>query len=162
MIDALLAFAAEYLIYVVALFFAAYWVLVPRHKKIEIGLTAIVALPLAYGIARLLGLFINHQQPFAEYNYMPLVPHEIDNSFPSDHSAAAGVLASVVSLYNKYVGLFLWVLALGVAAGRVGAGLHYPIDAVVGLVLGGACAAVAFYSLHRIHPYFSARKHTGE
>jgi undecaprenyl-diphosphatase len=155
--DFLIIFFGKYLLYIMALALLAYWALAPRANKLELALTAIAALPLAYALARLAGLFFSHEQPFAQYHYAPLIPHAVDNSFPSDHSAAAGALAGAGSLYNKYLGILLWVLALCVAAGRVLSGLHYPVDAVVGLVLGGLGAAGA-YSL--VHSYFSARSHT--
>jgi undecaprenyl-diphosphatase len=155
--DQLIIFCAKYLIFFMALAMAVYWALSPRANKTELALVGLVALPLAYGLARVLGMLYGHQQPFAEQGFEPLVPHSVDNSFPSDHSAAAGVLAGVASLYNRSLGVLLWVLAVGVAAGRMLAGLHYPLDVIVGLVLGGVCAAVAYWG---VHFYFSARLHT--
>jgi undecaprenyl-diphosphatase len=155
--DFILIFCAKYLLYVIAIAVAAYWLLSPRAGKIELALTAIAALPLAYAVARLAGLFFSHPQPFSVFHYEPLIPHEVDNSFPSDHSAIAGALAGVASLYNRALGVLLWILAVAVAAGRVLSGLHYPVDAVTGLVLGGLSAAIAYWC---VHLYFSARPHT--
>jgi undecaprenyl-diphosphatase len=156
-VDTVIIFCAKYLLFVMALAVAAYWLLSPRADKRELALAAIVALPLAYGLARLAGMFMSHAQPFSVYDYAPLIPHEVDNSFPSDHSAAAGVLAGLASLYNRALGILLWVLAVAVGIGRVLSGLHYPVDAVVGLVLGGLCAMAAYWC---VHLYFSTRGHT--
>lgn len=156
--DILIIFCAKYLLFIMALGVAAYWLFSPRTNKIELALAAIVALPLAYGLARLAGLIFGHSQPFFVEQYEPLIPHEVDNSFPSDHSAAAGVLAGIASLYNRSLGLLMWMLALLVAAGRVLSGLHYPVDAVVGLILGGLCAMAAYWC---VHFYFSRQTHTG-
>lgn len=156
--DTLIVICAKYLVFVMLLGVAVYWLRAPRATKLEMALAALVALPLAYAMARLAGLFFSHPQPFSVYDYEPLIPHEVDNSFPSDHSAVAGVLAGLMSLYHRILGVALWVLALCVAAGRMLAGLHYPADVVVGLVLGGLCAALGFFA---VHSYFSARTHTG-
>ncbi len=156
--DTLIVFCAKHLLLVMAIGLAAYWFSSPRVGKVELALAALVALPLAYGLARLVGMLFSHQQPFAQFSFEPLIPHEVDNSFPSDHSAAAGALAGLASLYNRMLGILLWVLAVAVAAGRVLSGLHYPVDAIVGLVLGGLCAAFAYWC---VHLYFSARAHTG-
>ena len=156
--DTLIIFCAKYMLFVMAIAMAAYWLLSPRANKIELALAALLALPLAYGLSRLAGMLFSHAQPFSVYGYEPLIPHEVDNSFPSDHSAAAGVLAGLASLYNRGLGILMWVLAVAVGAGRVLSGLHYPVDAVVGLVLGGFCAAFAYYC---VHTYFSTRGHTG-
>jgi undecaprenyl-diphosphatase len=156
--DTLIVFCAKYLLFVMAIALAGYWALSPRANRAELALSAIAALALAYGLARLAGLFFSHAQPFSVYGYEPLIPHAVDNSFPSDHSAAAGVLAGVASLYNRGLGILMWVLALAVAAGRVLSGLHYPVDGVAGLVLGGLAATAAYWC---VHLYFSARSHTG-
>lgn len=156
--DTLIIFCAKYLLFVMAIAMAAYWALSPRVNKVELALAAVAALPLAYGLARLAGMLFSHAQPFSVYHYEPLISHEVDNSFPSDHSAAAGVLAGLASLYNRALGILMWVLALGVAAGRVLSGLHYPVDAVAGLMLGGLCAALSYWC---VHAYFSRQTHTG-
>lgn len=157
MTDLIIIFCAKYLLYICALALGAYWLLTPRAHKTELALVAIAALPLAYATARVAGLFMSHPQPFSVYGYEPLVPHAVDNSFPSDHSAAAGAIAGIASLYSRPLGILLWILAVATAAGRVLAGLHYPVDAIVGLVLGGLCAAAAYAS---VHLYFSTRSHT--
>jgi undecaprenyl-diphosphatase len=154
MIDAIIIFAAKYLLFVMALAVAAYWFVVPRERRLRYALECMLALPLAYGLSRLAGLLFSHPQPFSAYDYEPLIPHEIDNSFPSDHSAAAGVLAAVSSLYHRGLGVLMWIAALGIGAARMFAGLHYPIDVVVGLMLGGL-SAIAAYSA--VHLYFSTR-----
>jgi undecaprenyl-diphosphatase len=155
--DFLIIVFAKYLIYVMALALAAYWLLTPRSSKVELALVTLAALPLAFALARIAGLFYSHNQPFATLHFAPLIPHAVDNAFPSDHSALAGALAGVASLYNRALGILMWVLAIAVAVGRVLAGLHYPVDATAGLVLGGLAAAIAFYCIHR---YFSAGAHT--
>jgi len=157
--DALIVFCGEYLLYGMAAAAVVYWLLSPRTKKLEMALTTVVALPLAYALARVAGMFMSHEQPFFVFEYEPLIPHEVNNSFPSDHSGAAGALAGVTSLFNRALGILMWVLAVAVAAGRVLSGLHYPVDAVVGLLLGGMSAMAAYYC---IHLYFSPRGHTGQ
>jgi undecaprenyl-diphosphatase len=156
--DTVIIFCAKYLLFAIAIALCAYWLLSPRANRTELALAAVAALALTYAMARLAGLFFHHQQPFAQFDYAPLIPHAVDNSFPSDHSAIAGAMAGIASLYNRGLGILLWVLAVAVAAGRVLSGLHYPVDAVTGLVLGGLSAAAAYWC---VHLYFSARTHTG-
>jgi undecaprenyl-diphosphatase len=155
--DAVIVFCAKYLLALCALALLAYGFLSPRVNRTQFLLQAALALALAYALARLAGFLFSHEQPFAALHFTPLIPHDIDNSFPSDHAALAGALAGVASLYNRTLGSLLWVLAVAVAAGRMLAGLHYPIDVVAGLVLGGLAAAVAGWAVHK---YFSAAQHT--
>jgi undecaprenyl-diphosphatase len=157
MVDFLIIFCAKYLLYICALALVVYGLRSPRVNRLEFAATVAVALALAYGAARIAGLFFSHIQPFAAEGFAPLIAHEVDNSFPSDHSALAGALAGVASVYNRGLGILLWILAAAVAAGRMLAGLHYPVDVIAGLLVGGVSAAAAFYA---IHLYFSARSHT--
>ena len=136
---------------------AAYWFLSPRVNRAEFLLAALAALPLAYALTRLAGLLYSHEQPFAAGAFAPLIPHEIDNSFPSDHAALAGAMAGVAGFYNRSLGMLMWAVAVLVALGRMFAGLHYPVDIAAGLILGGLCAVASFYC---VHSYFSARLHT--
>lgn len=153
--DAVIIFCAEYLAYFVALCAVACGALSPRVNRWEFAATLAVALPLAYGLARLAGLLYAHPQPFALEGYEPLIPHEINNAFPSDHAAVSAAFASLAWFYNRGLGIALWILAFFVGAGRVLAGLHYPFDVVVGFLLGGVAVAAAHYS---VHFYFSRHK----
>lgn len=112
--------------------------------------TLAVALPLGYALARLAGLFFAHQQPFAEQGFEPLIPHAIDNSFPSDHVLIGGVFASVAFLADRRVGLLLWVLTLLVGLCRMLAGLHYGVDIMAAAVL----ALGAVWASHRALSFF--------
>ncbi|MDB5225743.1 MAG: bcrC [Candidatus Adlerbacteria bacterium] len=157
MYEILVIFCAQYLPAAALLACAAYWLWAPRAVKVELALAALVALPLAYAVARLAGLFFSHEQPFAAYGYEPLVPHEVDNSFPSDHAAALGALAALAFFFNRWLSAFLLLCAALVGLARVLIGFHYPLDVVAGLLLGVASAAVAYAA---VHSYFSARPHT--
>lgn len=59
------------------------------------------------------------------------------HSFPSDHAAFFGAVATGIFLANRRLGVFAFVWTLIVAdLPRVYAGLHYPSDILAGLVLG--------------------------
>lgn len=130
--DALAIFGAKYLIYLIMLVFAIF--LYQRWSRKMLILTA-VSLPVAYVCARVAGMFYSHIQPFALHNTTPLIAHAVDNAFPSDHTLIAAVLATIILLYNRNLGLLLWVAVLGVGAARVYAGLHYPIDVVASALI---------------------------
>ncbi|MSR70691.1 phosphatase PAP2 family protein [Candidatus Kaiserbacteria bacterium] len=131
----LIILAAKYLIFIIALGAAAAVGVAVRGGRRELLWVLGVALPLGYALARLAGLFFAHQQPFALEGFTPLIPHDVDNAFPSDHTVIAGVFASVAFLADKRVGIALWVLTLLVGAARVSAGLHYPIDILAAALL---------------------------
>ena len=141
--DTLIIFGAKYLIAGTAAVVAAYMSFLPREQKIRLGLIVLAALPLAWVLARIAGMFFSHQQPFATEGFEPLIPHEVGNSFPSDHSAFAMALAAAAWFFNRYLGAALALAALVVGASRILAGLHYPVDVLAGLLVGAAAAGAA-------------------
>ncbi len=142
--DSLIIFGAKYLIYVIVVVAVAV-VLFDKERRLKLGVLALLALALGYALARLSGLFFSHHQPFAEQGFMPLIPHAVDNAFPSDHTLISGVFASVAFLSDRRVGLSLWVLTLLVGLARMLAGLHYGIDVLV----AAALSALAVWVAHR-------------
>lgn len=68
-------------------------------------------------------------------------------SFPSGHTSAAFMVATLVGYFFPAViiGLYLWALLVGFS--RVVLGVHFPTDTMMGMVLG---VASAFFSLNYI------------
>lgn len=93
--------------------------------------------------ALLLNLALGHlyyrARPFLVLDVRPLLPEAVDSSLFSDHLAVAG--AAVAALFAARR-TFAWIaLGLGVllAIGRIGAGVQYPSDALVGAAVGAGC-----------------------
>jgi len=79
--------------------------------------------------------FVSHSDVFAKPITDGLYVSSV--SFPSAHTYMSFALATSVFLYgHRRLGTALFVLATLVAVGRVGAGLHYPSDAVAGALVG--------------------------
>jgi undecaprenyl-diphosphatase len=141
--EMLVIFAAKYLIAVMALALAGYAYFLPRQEQLRLGAIALMALPLVWALARIAGFLFMHEQPFAAGGFEPLIAHEVDNSFPSDHTAFAAVLAGLGYLYHRWLGTLLGAAALGVGIARIVSGLHYPVDIVASLLLGVVAVVVA-------------------
>jgi undecaprenyl-diphosphatase len=74
-----------------------------------------------------------HEVPIARH-----VPMPSSRSFPSGHSAAAFAFAGGAGSIAPAASLPLHALAGAVAYSRVHTGVHYPLDAIAGSVLGAA------------------------
>ncbi len=99
----------------------------------------------------LISIFFWRDRPFVtqpEVNLLIDPPLTI-KSFPSDHSVIAFAIAVTVLLMYRKPGIALLVCAIGVAAGRVLVGVHYPVDVLTGAALGSVWAvAVTLVARH--------------
>jgi undecaprenyl-diphosphatase len=85
-----------------------------------------------------------HAVPLAREVRMPLT-----TSFPSGHAASAFAFATGVTRAWPTVGIPTHGAAAVVAYSRVHTGVHYPLDVIVGAVVGGALSPVATAWLDR-------------
>jgi undecaprenyl-diphosphatase len=66
---------------------------------------------------------------------MPLIRHEANSGFPSDHTFIAAVISSLLWPFTRPVSLICWALTVFVAVSRVYVGVHHAID-VIGSIVG--------------------------
>lgn len=117
----------------------------PKKVVIEIVSTAITVTT-AWAISGLLKITIQAPRPFVNQGIENTFLVWDYTSFPSGHATIFFALATVLWLYNKRVGYTMYGAAIVIATARVLAGIHYPVDVIVGALLGITIAVV----LHRI------------
>ncbi|MFL6241163.1 MAG: phosphatase PAP2 family protein [Actinomycetes bacterium] len=71
-------------------------------------------------------------------------------SFPSGHAASALAFAGAVGSELPWLSFPLRLLATAVAYSRVHAGVHYPVDVVVGAAIGATSAEATTYAARRL------------
>ena len=116
----------------------AIWLLVIRADE----LVRFIAVPAAtLALVSLVRCLYNRPRPYEKWkNAAPLLrSHRRGNSFPSRHAASAMVLALAGFTVSPLMGLFLLLLALGVGASRVAAGLHFVSDVLAGYLVALIC-----------------------
>ena len=148
--DALVIFAAKYLVFLLLLLAAVFFATRPRALWKKIAWLSCVSLPLAFILSRVAGHFYYHARPFVEFHFTPLIVHAADNGFPSDHVLLAFALAFIVWAVNKRWGLAFAILAALVAIGRVSAGVHAWVDVIGSVILSGISVMIAFAFLSAI------------
>jgi undecaprenyl-diphosphatase len=145
--DILIIFFAKYLIWIIVA--AALPFLFFSHEWKRLSIFAAISLVLAYVVGKVAGLVWYDARPFVVNGTTPLVAHAADNGFPSDHMLMAATIASIVFVYNRTLGLLLWVLAIAVGVGRVLAGVHHTVDILASAAIAIVVVAVVEYLLRR-------------
>jgi undecaprenyl-diphosphatase len=106
-------------------------------------LTLLLALALERLLYRLLKNGLKRRRP---QDYLPgfnsLITAPDKFSFPSGHSSAAFLLATVLTVFygGIFAGMFIWAAA--VALSRILLGVHFPGDTLAGAIMG-ICVGLA-------------------
>jgi undecaprenyl-diphosphatase len=143
--DSVISWVAQYLLWVMVLGFAAVWLFAEnRRGKLELGLQAVIGLVFALLFLYIAKSVHHDPRPFVENPHIkPLFAHGRDDGFPSDHSVAAGLIATLVLVRHRLIGLVFAAAAVAIAWARVAAHVHHLQDVLAGLLLGALAAAVA-------------------
>ncbi len=122
-------------------------------RRMRIGIVILTAIVIELTLYRLGALVGPRERPdVPRLDDLPM-----DESFPSGHVAASTVvyvgLALIISSWarRRWVTVTCWtvavVLVATVATSRMYRGMHHPIDAFAGLLLGLGCLAVALIAV---------------
>ena len=123
--------------------------LIGRAGLVE-GVIALGGIFLAWGISYILKISLAFPRPFLKFSeVIPLFLHGGFNSFPSGHATFFAALAIAIYLNHKKVGIFFIIAALFIGIARVIAGVHFPVDVVVGWILGGLVSWLVYVYLSR-------------
>lgn len=149
--DSLFIFGAEYL-YIASVFGLAYiFVKLPKEDRKEFLVFTLVVFALSFCLAVLGRQIYDNPRPFVVESFQPLIPHEADNGFPSDHTLLVAAIASVIMFFRKRAAVILWVIAITVAVSRVYVGVHHFVD-VIGSML------IASFSAWAVHLFLRRTK----
>ncbi len=101
------------------------------------GIEVVTSTMIVWAVVHMIKVVAVIARPFATLSDVRLVVlHEQTYSFPSMHAALAMALATAVYLHHPRLGKNLFLLAGFIALSRVYVGVHYPVDIVVGVLIG--------------------------
>ena len=145
----LIIFGAKYLLWVLIGLACVWFFKQPREKQKRLLLFAAVVFPIVYAVSRFIAMFYYNPRPFMVDNFTPLIPHEPNNGFPSDHTLLSAAIATVIYPLSKKVGAISWVLAILVGTSRVLAGIHHPIDIAGSIIIAILMGLIIYQTLFR-------------
>ncbi len=124
------------------------------HEHKEIGFHNVVvvlgAIFIAWGVSWVIKHVYPSPRPFiALENVTKLIDHGGMDSFPSGHATFFSAMATILYFYHKKIALFYALGAVLIGLSRVVAGIHWPLDILVGYILGGVVAVFACFLYHR-------------
>ena len=91
-------------------------------------------------------------RPFAiVHDVTPLISHDSMASFPSGHAVFFFAAATVILLYNRWLGTALLVASAGMVLARVAAGIHWPSDVLAGASIGVLIGLLMGVALRRYY-----------
>jgi undecaprenyl-diphosphatase len=152
--DALVIFAATYLILAPVIMALALPLTLPRERRVRFLILCMIALPLAYLIAKTGSLLFYHDRPFVVLGIEPLIPHAPDNGFPSDHTLLAATLACAMYAFDTRWGRVAIAIAAVIGAARVIAHVHHAIDILGSFVI----ALLAVFLVARLVEKYAQHK----
>ncbi|MED4730911.1 undecaprenyl-diphosphatase [Aneurinibacillus migulanus] len=149
-LNPVIVFLAEYMLYFLCLSIVVYW-FTRTNKNRMMVIQAVIAFILAEILGKIAGQFHSHYQPFAVLPHVnQLIEHDIDNSFPSDHTILFFSVCISFWLVRKK-GEWLWLmLPCCVAISRIWVGVHYPIDVITGALLGVISALFVYWLVPKL------------
>jgi len=131
-------FLARFWIFAFVPFLAWLWVYGTKKDQHAVK-EALWSAGLAILIAELLALTFLRFRPFLAFQQiLVLIPPPLTSSFPSIHTAISSAITSALYLADRRLGLLGLLIVLGVAIGRMAAGVHFPTDILGGLFVGMA------------------------
>lgn len=116
------------------------------HERVKTFLWYCITGLLAWVTALILKLLIHMPRPFLALEYIePLFVYGRYDSFPSGHALVFTALSIVAWKHNRSFGFCVGIISLLIMIARIAAGIHYPIDIMIGMKIGVLVAALSYY-----------------
>ncbi|MDQ3089777.1 MAG: phosphatase PAP2 family protein [bacterium] len=145
--DALFIFGAKYLFLISILIGLIWFIYLPRSLKKSRFIFGVLSSTLTFLIGKTSSYFYFNARPFVVGKFTPLIEHAPNNGFPSDHTLLVAVIASIIFIFNKRLGLALGFIALFVGFSRIYTGVHHSLDILGSFIIAIISSVIVFILL---------------
>jgi undecaprenyl-diphosphatase len=118
----------------ISLVYLLLWDKKTRKYGVLLCISLILSTYLGDGILKPL---FKRERPYVDYPTITLLLKKPGGySFPSGHTMAAFASATILYHYNNHYGILIFIFALVMGYSRIYFFFHYPLDVLVGAILG--------------------------
>lgn len=145
-VDYFFIFGAKYLYLVVLLIAFIVFVRAKRNVQKRFFTLFLFSFPLVFIVARTVSGFYFNPRPFVVEHFTPLVAHEPDNGFPSDHLLLLSSVCVLIYLFRRQISYWLIAISIIVGISRVYVGVHHTLD-IFGSILISTAIILLVYKI---------------
>jgi undecaprenyl-diphosphatase len=149
MMDQVFIFCAQYLYFLVFLIAGIFFLRQKRAIQIRMIIFGSLSAIISYIISVIAGKLYFDPRPFVEGHFTPLIAHDTENGFPSDHVLLVSCVAAVMTVFNKKLAAILWFLTIIVAISRVWVGVHHYIDVTASILISILVTSILYSFLKK-------------
>jgi undecaprenyl-diphosphatase len=139
----LILFCAKYLFAAIPLVLLWVWWGLPNDYRRVMLLRGVIVVVVAVLLAKGGGALYNEPRPFVVQHVAPLIPHEADNGFPSDHTLLSFACAFLLIPFAPRIFGPALLIAATVGMARIASLLHSPLDIIASILMAIAANFVA-------------------
>lgn len=133
-----------------------------KHRKIGFLVLVGLLMGLIIGNGIVKNLVARPRPCWINKNFNMLIPIPKDYSFPSGHTQASVIAATILTFYRKEWGWIVVPLATGIAFSRLYLYVHFPTDVLGGAVLGFTIGLVTYYAGNKLIDAILKKRQRGE
>lgn len=152
--DLFFIYGAKYLYIMVLAIAGLSFLQMKRKKQKELFVLAVVSFPIVLLVSKIGAYLYFNPRPFVVEHFTPLLAHDPDNGFPSDHTLLLSSVTMLFAIYQRKISYLLFTLTIVVGFSRIYVGIHHAVD-----IVGSIFMSVTTVTLsHYIHLHFKMSK----
>ena len=125
--------------------YAALLIYLGLQRDVKTLIVCVVIPLIALFVTLLIRKIVHRPRPYQTFDIDIRVEKKGKFSFPSNHSASAGIIAITCLYCYVPLGIVMCILVLLTGTSRVFSGVHYPSDVLAGFVLSSVIGLIYIF-----------------